>query len=984
MSIFDKKRAKNRFTTHSGKTFKIHRSLSDKIKIKKDQKTRRRAERLGKMPKSRFKRFFYRLSPAHLKRYWLSRDGGIMALKIMGIGFIAGFLLLVGMFAYFRKDLPSLDTSGDKIGGSIRYYDKTGKTLLWEDYDAVKRYPIDDYDNISQYMKDATVAIEDKDFFKHGGFDLKGISRAAWNNAFGGSTQGGSTITQQWVKLTQNWTQERTLTRKVKEVILAVETERTYSKKDILKGYLNTAPYGDVQYGVESATRDYFQKSAKNLTLDEAAFLAAIPQAPSYYSPYGASYNKEAVVGRQHYILDLMVEQGMVSSEDRDAAKKVNTLKKVKKSKPKYSGIQAPWFVLTAKEQLQELIGNDTSKIGGWKVTTTLDMKLQKEAENQVRNGLNQVRAQGGDSAAFAAEDVETGQMVALVGGADFNNRDYGQNNYARLRLPPGSSFKPYDYAALIENHDNFGAGSVLYDTQGPLEGWPCTNKARPKQGGNCLWDYDFRYPGPVTLRYSLGGSRNIPAVKAMLITGIDKTIDTAGKLGLKSGYKCYHPDTPDINRATPEDEIPCGGSSAIGDGAFLKLDEHVHALGSISRMGENIKQTYILKIDDAANKSIYEWKKEDGTQALRKDTAYIIADMMADPRASYMSRKGHEYNGWKFAMKTGTTNDAKDGWLTGFSTKYAAAVWVGHHTRRVEMSGFMENMTQPIWQGWMQAAHNGENAKNWDKPAGVKTEDAYVVRTHVGVSSIEPSPSQDLYPSWYQQKKKSSAAKKTIDIVSNKIATSCTPERARKTITETSATSFSGDTFVDAGGNGSNQQDDVHKCSDSKPRVSLSISDKGGGRYDLTASFNGGTHPLSSDKFRGKLIFTVGGKQLPGGSYDISSAGSRTYKNYSPDFSGSKSVTVTVIDSVLYDATDSGTVTGQGGFSMTRAKTSSFGTNYSWSGGTGNVSIFRRSDNGFICSGFGACNGGPIPAGTQVYGKDEDGRETGNFKVTN
>jgi len=226
-----------------------------------------------------------------------------MALKLLGVGLIAGFLIMVGVFAYFRKDLPNLrDISGQNIGGSIRYYDKTGQTLLWEDYDAVKRIPVKDED-ININVEKATIAVEDKEFFHHGGFDVKGITRAAVSNVTGGggTRQGGSTITQQLVRLTQpGISKEQTYQRKVKELILSIELERSYTKQEILTGYLNTAPYGNVQYGVEAAMRDYFQKSAKDITLDEAAFLAAIPKSPSYYSPYGPNYNKAALVGRQH------------------------------------------------------------------------------------------------------------------------------------------------------------------------------------------------------------------------------------------------------------------------------------------------------------------------------------------------------------------------------------------------------------------------------------------------------------------------------------------------------------------------------------------------------------------------------------------------------------------------------------------------------------------------------------------------------------
>ncbi len=283
------RKSKNTFVTKSGQTIKVNRTIAQKLKAKKEDYAKRRASRLAGMPKNPIKRFFYRLHPKRLYKYWFSREGGIMALKVAGIGIVAGFLLMIGVFAYFRKDLPNLrDISGTNIGGSIRYYDKSGATLLWEDYDAVKRIPVKDED-INEFVEKATIAVEDKDFFKHGGFDVRGISRAAFKNVTGGgdSRQGGSTITQQLVRLTQpGISKEQTYQRKVKELILSIELERTYSKQEILTGYLNTAPYGNVQYGVEAAMRDYFQKSGKEITLDEAAFLAAIPKSPSYYSPW--------------------------------------------------------------------------------------------------------------------------------------------------------------------------------------------------------------------------------------------------------------------------------------------------------------------------------------------------------------------------------------------------------------------------------------------------------------------------------------------------------------------------------------------------------------------------------------------------------------------------------------------------------------------------------------------------------------------------
>ncbi len=899
-----RRRRQNTFTTKSGKTIKLNRSLSERTKARKDLRAREKAAYLSTLPKNRFKRMLYRMHPKRMATYWFSREGGVMALKVAGVGIVAGFLIIVGTFAYFRKDLPKItDIEGSSIGGSITYYDRSGQTVLWQDYDAIQRFPVED-ENISKHIKNATIAIEDKNFYKHGAFDVTGLARAALNDVTnGGPRQGGSTITQQLVKLNQDWTEDRTYTRKIKELILAVELEREYTKKEILTGYLNIAPYGGIEYGVEAAARNYFHISAKDLDLAQSAFLAAIPQSPTYYSPYSQDYSREALVGRQHYILDQMVSQNMVSKDEAEKAKQVDVIASIHPRQPKYSGIKAPYFVLAAKQELEQKYGTSTVNRGGWKVTTTLDMGLQEEAEKQVANTLPIIKRQKGDVAAFAAADVQTGQMVAVVGGVDFSNKEFGEINYAQTELPPGSSFKPYDYASLIENSTSAGAGSVLYDIQGQITGYPCTNKQRPQNGGNCLWNYDFRYPGALTLRYALGGSRNVPAVKSMLIAGVEKTIKTAESMGLASGYNCYADE-----KLTQTSQ--CYASAAIGDGAYLKLDEHVNAYGTFSRGGKYIPRTYILQIDDAGGKTLDKWKQPDGKQTIRPDTAYIVTDMLSDPRASYMSQKIHESNGWKFAVKTGTTNDAKDGLMMGYSAKYAAGVWVGYHDRTREMSGFMETMTRPIWFNWMKAAHQGQTAKNWEKPEGVKTAPAYIVRNHVGSGSREPSPANDLYPSWYKQKSSSNTSQ-VIDRVSNKLATDCTPEAAKQTASNARTSSFSVDIFVDSGGRASNSAaanttatDDVHNCSDIKPSITIMNPTTPcvvNNVCQITVTIVQGTHALV-DPARsvggGTVDLLINGQKV--GSQGA--AGSLVF-TYTPTAAGTVSISANVIDSVLYSA---------------------------------------------------------------------------------
>jgi membrane peptidoglycan carboxypeptidase len=896
---------KNVYTTKSGNTIKLNRSLSERVRASREAKARKRAAYLSTLPKNRFKRILYQLHPKRQFKYWFSREGGIMALKVLGVGIVVCFLLMVGVFAYFRKDLPNIkDISGDQLGGSITYYDRTGQTVLWQDYDAVKRVPVDG-DKISKYMKQATVAIEDKNFYKHGAFDVQGIMRAGVRDItnHGGPVEGGSTITQQLVKLNQNWTADQTLARKFKELILAVELEREYSKDDILNGYLNVAPYGNIQYGVESAARDYFGKSAADLTLAESAMLAAIPQAPSYYSPYGPIYDSGALIGRQHYILDQMVKQKMITQAQADEAKTTDILTEIKPTQPKYDGIKAPYFVLAAKQELEEKYGTKTVQRGGWKVTTTLDMKLQDLAEKQVAKGLPIIKKQKGDVAAFAAINVPTAQMVALVGGPDFTNPTYGQINYAKQWLPPGSSFKPYDYVSMVNETTNTGAGSVLYDTQAPLPGWPCTNKAKPKDGGNCLTDYDFRFPGPVTVRYALGGSRNVPAVKAMLTVGVNKVISIAESMGLKSGYKCFSDTAFKV-------ETQCYGSAAIGDGAYLHLDEHVNGYATLSRLGSYIPETYILKITDARGKVIDEWKQPKGKQVIKADSAFIIDDILSDPNASYLrkDRKFHRYKDWHFGIKTGTTNDAKDGLMMSFSTQYAAGVWVGYHNRSIEMTGAMENMTQPIIQGWMDGAHDGLKAVNWTKPNDVQTLPAYIVRNKISAQAeVVPSPSTDLFPAWYKQSSKGGGSQ-VLDKVSKKIATTCTPDAAKESQSNANDNMFSADIFVGTGNKTSaTANDDVHKCDDVKPSVSVAAPTNcpaSGCVINVTVSQ--GTHPLSSADFPGTLDLSINGTKVQ--SQTVSAAGNYTF-SYVPTADGAVTVQATITDSVLYSGSESATM---------------------------------------------------------------------------
>ncbi|HKU18496.1 MAG TPA: transglycosylase domain-containing protein [Candidatus Saccharimonadales bacterium] len=948
---------KNTFTTKSGSTIKLHQSLTERYKAHRDAKARRRAAYLSTLPKNRFKRMLYRLKPRELARYWFSRDGAIMALKIVGIGIVVLFVLIVGTFAYFRKDLPNIkdfSVSGANVGGSVTYYDRTGQTVLWQDYDNLKRQPVSS-DNISKYVKDATVAIEDKDFYNHGAFDVRGIARAAVHDVFshGGGTQGGSTITQQLVKLNLGDTEQRTIGNKIKEVIIGVELEREYSKNDILTGYLNIAPYGPVDAGVQVAAQDYFGVDAKDLSVAQAAMLAAIPKSPNDYSPYGPGYDSAALQARMNYIIDQMVAQHMITKQQGIDAKNSNVIATIKAQQPSiYTGIKAPWFVLSAKEELQNRYSSQVVNRGGWKVVTTLDLNLQTKAEQLVASNLPHVQSLTGgaaDEEATVAEDVQTGQIVALVGGVDFSNPTYGQNNYASgILIPPGSSFKPYDYATLIDNNTNVGAGSVLYDSQGPLPGYPCTNKQLPKNGGNCLEDYDFLYPGPLTLRYALGGSRNVPAVKSMLlavpndtsnghVTSINKVISTASAMMANpyikgSTYNCYSDEA--LTQTTQ-----CYGASAIGDGAFLHLDDHVNGLSTLARLGTAIPKTYILKITDASNKMIYQFAQPKGTQVLKADSAYIVDDMASDPNASYLpgncsatncsplSSGGYKFqrdNGWHFAVKTGTTNDGFDGLMTSWSTHYAVVSWVGNHMRNKDLTAArhasMEQLTEPLTRGLMEAAHTGVKPVTWTMPAGIKQLTAYVVRNHIHYGDIEPSPSQELFPSWYAAPKNSSTSQ-TIDLVSGKLATNCTPDLAKKVQGGASENSFSIDIFYgttasnsDGTNTNTSANDDVHNCNDAKPSITITQGAcEDATKCDFTVAITQGTAALSGGSYTttpaGTISLIADSNTLQSMSIPTDSGSPYTYTFVAVPVANGQTLQAQVVDSVLYSGADTVTV---------------------------------------------------------------------------
>jgi penicillin-binding protein 1A len=875
-----------------------------------------------------------------------------MSLKIIGIFIVFCFLLIVGLFAYFRKDILSFNNiSGSNLGGSIAFYDRTGKVLLWEDYNSVKRIPVP-FNQISPYMKEATVAIEDKNFYHEGGVDFFAILRSAVHDIIhhGQGLEGASTITEQVVKLNKGWQDPLTIKEKIEEIGLAVVLARDYSKNQILNAYLNIVPYGNIDYGVQAAAQDYFNTSAANLTLAQSAMLAAIPQAPTEYSPFSSPvwnsalsadyFDAPALTARAHYILQLMVQQHMISQSQANAAMKVNVLAEVQPLQSKYSNIKYPYFDLAAKQQLIDTYGQKLINKGTWKVITTLSVPLQNLAQQVVAgNAYNALRVGGADEEALVAEQVQTGQVVAYVGNENnLSNPIDGQINYAAININPGSTIKPYVYSTFINNpKNNAGAGSVIYDVQEPLPGYPCTDKALPinDPAANCLWDYDYRYPGPETLRYALAGSRNVPAVKVGLMAGISNIQNMASKMmGYPDAYRCYQPNSDPFTDG-PSQQVPCYGSAAIGTG-YLYLDQTVNGLATLARMGQAIPQTYILNITDSNGNTIYQWKQPKPDQVLNQDTAYIMNNMLSDPRATYLpgyctaytctqlSQGGYKwerYNGWDIAVKTGTDNSDQSGLMAGWTTQYAVISWAGWHTVSKQLKlGTMEEITEPMTRGWLQGALNMLNIKpvNWVQPSNIQVLPAYVQRVHVGLGSEEPGPTKELFPYWYKAPGTSST--EVIDKVSGLLATSCTPPDARETVGGANSNTFSVDKFWPI--NQSNKSsvnlptayDNVHQCSDVPPSIVLttpasnggicSNTDNNGQGCAIVATATQGTHPLGGGSFGGTITISINGQLVK--TFNVSNSPATVVYYYSPTSTGTVTVSATVTDSVLYQTSSS------------------------------------------------------------------------------
>jgi membrane peptidoglycan carboxypeptidase len=876
------------------KALNVYANLTARRAGKKDADSRVRAEYLATLPKHPVKRLLYRMHPKRFWAYWWSKKGAFMALKVVGVSLAVVVLFTGALFAYYRKDLNTIQPSelANRVQTTVnKYYDRNG-VLLWEDAGGRNYKLVVNSNEINDNMKKASVAIEDKNYYSEGGVSVSGIGRAIINNFTGGSTQGGSTLTQQLVKQVffTDQASERGIAgipRKIKEAILSVEVERMYSKDQLLTLYLNESPYGGLRNGVESAAETYFGKSAKDLDLAQCALLASIPQSPTYYNPYNTAGNAD-LTKRQHVVLDDMVNQKMITQAQADAAKAEPVLDQLKPEADQYSDIKAPHFVQYVKQELDAKLGTATVGKGGLTIKTTLDYGIQQIIENNITKLFQSSLPSRNnfDNAAVTIEDNKTGQVLGMLGSRDYSYPGYGQTNEAVGFIQPGSSIKPLVYAELFSQKPagqaNYGAGSILPDN-------PLPQSIYKTGDGQSVQDFDNRFQGNIPIAEALDRSRNIPAIEAMYISGQTPTINLIHATG-------------DTSYCTDGVDQTVGLASAIG-GCGSKQIEHVNAYTTLANNGVYSPHAEVLSVTNASGDTLLQWKDQ-SKQVVDPQVTYVLADIMSTDRYRQPTfaagAAGFNVPGVKTATKTGTSNLGqadKDLWMMGYSTAITEGMWVGNHDTRA-MNDTLSSIIGPTFGAIMEQAHKQVLAPEgkW-KPGDWFTQPA-------GVQIINGF----SYPSWYSSKTSNSSSEQvTFDTVSKKKATSCTPDSTKTTLTVFITTDPITKRQILSAPDGYDvtSSDDVHTCNASdQPQVSVTAppSAKTGANVDFTVSITPGSSGINSP------TATVNGNNVQLNGSGNSYTGSFTAVN------GANTVSVTVTDQNGYSTTNTATTNGTGG----------------------------------------------------------------------
>lgn len=633
---------------------------------------------------------------------------------------ILGMLIFTAVFAWFSKDLPQPGKVRRQEGFSTQVLDREGR-LLYDVYGDERRTPVT-IDKVSEYMKQATIATEDKDFYKHGGFDPLTPVRMVYNYVFKrGRVVGGSTLTQQLVK-NALLTNERNVIRKFKELVLSMQIERQFTKDQILEMYLNEIPYGGNAAGVQAAANLYFNKDASQLSLVESAILAGLPQRPSAYSPYSGKKNDEGVElwkWRALGVLRRMREDNYISEElEKNAIAELDSVVFQKQS----SSIKAPHFVFYVRDKLESMFDPGLVENGGLKVYTTLDLHMQDVAEDIVKEEIEKVKDFNISNGAAVVMDPQNGEILTMIGSKDYFADDIdGKFNVAVDGLrQPGSSIKPVTYLAALKQ--GYHPSSMLIDVQTVFAPNDTTKPYEPK-------NYDGKYRGPVPLRSALGSSLNTTAVKLLARVGVKNMLQLAYDMGF-------------VTLEPTEKNLQNFGLAVTLGGGEVHLIDTVSAYSSFANGGTKVEPVSILKVEDSDGHVLYEYKPVTGKRVMTEGESFLMNDILSDNNARLLAFGANSLlkTNKPIAVKTGTTNDQRDNWTVGWSKTTMVGVWVGNNDNS-EMKRVASGITgaSPIWRRIMyEAIAEGRETPAWEMPDSVE---------QVEVDAISGYPMHDGYP---------------------------------------------------------------------------------------------------------------------------------------------------------------------------------------------------------------------------------------------
>ena len=602
---------------------------------------------------------------------------------------IIALFFTLGIFAAWASvvSIPSITNfENRKVSESTKIYDRTGNIVLYDVHGAVRRTTVP-LSEISPSIQHATISIEDAEFYRHNGFRPFAFARAALANILSHSyKEGGSTITQQVVKnalLTQN----KTIFRKVEEIILSIRLEQQYSKDQILETYLNEIGYGGTIYGVQEASQYLFGVDAKDVDLAQAAYLAAIPQAPTHLSPYGT--HKDELDSRKNLALQRMLDNGYITKDQYMQAKD----EKVQFKDEATAGIKAPHFVFFVRDYLEQKYGPDTVENGGLKVITTLDYDLQQKAEDIIhRHALSNAKNFNASNAGLVAIDPKTGQILTMVGSRDyFDPAIDGKVNIALAKRQPGSAFKPFVYAAAFQK--GYTPDTVVFDLQTQFS-TSCDAQDVASDTPPCYspQNYDGTFKGPMTFRNALAQSENVPAVKVLYLVGVADAITLAEKMGITSLLKAAH----------------YGLTLVLGGGEVSLLDM-TSAYSVFANDGVRNPATGVLRVEDKSN-AVLESFTPQSSQVLDPQIARQMNDVLSDNEArtpEFGADSPLNFQGYDVADKTGTTNDFKDTWIIGYTPSLAAGAWAGNNDNKPMVKKIAAFIVAPMWHEFMAYALN-------------------------------------------------------------------------------------------------------------------------------------------------------------------------------------------------------------------------------------------------------------------------------------